>query len=118
SEKRFAKLEQKRTQVIPNEQEVSPAKDIFPPIEDQSGKDNVQSSMESELPATSLPQSAETLDFVETVHKERVSKEIMEGIREKKLREQNLSSDNTSPEEVIPEVSVPSTSISRNTELG
>jgi len=40
--------------------------------------------------------SAETLDFVETVYKEQVSKEIMERIREKKLREQNLSSDNNS----------------------
>ncbi|CAG8841037.1 36375_t:CDS:1, partial [Racocetra persica] len=40
SEKRFAKLEQKQTQVITNKQEVSPAKDILPLIEDQSGKDN------------------------------------------------------------------------------
>ena len=40
SENRFAKLEQKQTQVITNEHEVSLAKNISPPIEDQSDKDN------------------------------------------------------------------------------
>ncbi|CAG8478271.1 14306_t:CDS:2, partial [Acaulospora colombiana] len=40
SENRFAKLEQKQTQVITNEQEVPPAKNILPPIKDQSDKDN------------------------------------------------------------------------------
>ncbi|CAG8823667.1 5953_t:CDS:1, partial [Dentiscutata erythropus] len=64
--------------------------------------DNTPTKGESST--TSLPQdiidddSAETLDFVEMKHKEHVSEEIMERIREKKLREQNLSSDNNSPE--------------------
>ena len=40
----------------------------------------------------------EALDFVEMKHKERVSKEIMERIREKKLRDQNSSLDSTSSE--------------------
>src|SRR5438128_7144427 len=35
-------------------------------------------------------------EFMDSMHKEQVSKEIMERIREKKLREQNLSSDNNS----------------------
>ncbi|RHZ45685.1 hypothetical protein Glove_661g2 [Diversispora epigaea] len=52
-----------------------------------------------EASITSLPQdiidkdTAKTLDFVEMVYKERVSKDIMERIREKKLRDQDLSSD-------------------------
>ncbi|RHZ69620.1 hypothetical protein Glove_281g10 [Diversispora epigaea] len=117
SENRFAKLEQKRTQVITNEQEVSSTKDISPPIEDQSGKDNditldpisehnstqtqrseSKSLTDPESSITSLPQdiidddTAETLDFVETVYKEQVSKEIIERIREKKLRDQELLS--------------------------
>ncbi|RHZ53800.1 hypothetical protein Glove_437g25 [Diversispora epigaea] len=58
----------------------------------------VQSSTEPEPPATYLPQdvidddSAETLDFVETVYKEQVSKEIIERIREKKFRDQEVLS--------------------------
>ncbi|CAG8581414.1 16360_t:CDS:2 [Acaulospora morrowiae] len=40
TENRFVKLEQKQTQVITNEQEVSPIKNISPPIEDQSDKNN------------------------------------------------------------------------------
>ncbi|CAG8790753.1 22763_t:CDS:2, partial [Gigaspora margarita] len=65
---------------------------------------HVNTPTKGESSTTSLPQdiidddSAETLDFVEMKHKERVSEEIMERIREKKLREQNLSSDNNSPE--------------------
>ena len=39
--------------------------------------------------------TAETLDFVETVYKESVSKEIMERIRKKKMRDQNPSLDST-----------------------
>ncbi|RHZ55605.1 hypothetical protein Glove_413g23 [Diversispora epigaea] len=97
--------------------EVPPTKDISPPIEDQSGKDNgitldpmpehnstqtqrseSKSLTDPESSITSLPQdiidddTAETLDFVETVYKEQVSKEIMERIREKKLRDQELLS--------------------------
>ncbi|RHZ47544.1 hypothetical protein Glove_578g47 [Diversispora epigaea] len=52
-----------------------------------------------ESPATYLPQdviddddSAETLDFVETVYKEQVGNEIIQRIREKKLRDQELLS--------------------------
>ncbi|CAG8684003.1 11482_t:CDS:2, partial [Acaulospora morrowiae] len=124
SENRFAKLEQRQTQVITNEQEVSLAKNISPPIEDQSDKDNgitldplsehnstqtqwsnSKSLTDPESSIASLPQdiidddSAETLDFVERGYKERVSKEKMERIREKKLRDQNLSSDNSSSDQ-------------------
>ncbi|RHZ59926.1 hypothetical protein Glove_360g18 [Diversispora epigaea] len=48
--------------------------------------------------STKLPEdiidddTAETLDFVETIYKERVSEEIMERIKERKHQEQNLSS--------------------------
>ena len=51
-----------------------------------------ESSMEPEK-STSLPQdiidddSAEILDFVETIHRERISSEIRERNREKKLQE-------------------------------
>ncbi|CAG8576890.1 10655_t:CDS:2 [Acaulospora morrowiae] len=114
----------KKTQVITNEREVSPAKNISPPIEDQSDKDNgitldpmsehnstqtqrneSKSLTDTESSITSLPQdiidadSAETLDFVERKYKECVSEEVMERIREKKLRDQNLSSDNSSSDQ-------------------
>ena len=58
----------------------------------------------TESSTTSLEQNiidddtAETLDFVEMKHKEHVSKEIMERIREKKLCNQNSSLDSTSSE--------------------
>ncbi|CAG8689641.1 7435_t:CDS:2 [Cetraspora pellucida] len=55
--------------------------------------DSSESSTEPETSTTSLPQdiinddSAEILDFVETIHKERISSEIRERNREKKLQE-------------------------------
>ena len=65
--------------------------------------------------------SAETLDFVETVYKEQVSKEIMERIREKKFRDQNSSLDSTSSEPSYEnqnlESSIISQSISNSSEL-
>ncbi|RHZ50848.1 hypothetical protein Glove_490g15 [Diversispora epigaea] len=99
-----------QTRVISNELDIPSTGDIsqssacpeLPELEHCSTRS--KSPTEPELPATSLPQdqeiinddSAETLDFVETVYKEQVSKEIMERIREKKLWGQNLSSDNNS----------------------
>ncbi|CAG8723847.1 7870_t:CDS:1 [Cetraspora pellucida] len=81
----------------------------------------------AESSTTSLPQNiidvdtAETLDFVEMKHKERVSKEIMERIREKKLRDQNSSLDSTSSEPSYEnqnlESSIISQSISNSSEL-
>ena len=63
----------------------------------------------------------ETLDFVEMKHKEHVSKEIMERIREKKLRDQNSSLDSTSSEPSYEnqnlESSIISQSISNSSEL-
>ncbi|CAG8568330.1 11143_t:CDS:2 [Acaulospora morrowiae] len=92
SENRFAKLEQKQTQIITNEQEVSLAKNISSLIEDQSNKDNditlnlmykhnstqTQRSnfkflTDFELSITSLPQDiiddnlAKTQDFIERI---------------------------------------------------
>ncbi|CAG8605441.1 236_t:CDS:1, partial [Scutellospora calospora] len=55
--------------------------------------DSSESSTEPEISTTSLPQdiinddSAEILDFVETIHKERIGSEIRERNREKKLQE-------------------------------
>ncbi|RHZ52557.1 hypothetical protein Glove_460g18 [Diversispora epigaea] len=70
------------------------------------------------IPAKTISmEEKEENEFLDSMYKEQVSKEIMERIREKKLRDQNLSSDISSSEEVVSEVSVPSTSISRNTEL-
>ncbi|RHZ81997.1 hypothetical protein Glove_115g13 [Diversispora epigaea] len=96
---RITKLEQKQTQVI-NKQEPSPTKDISSLIESHSDEEkgitpeiehsSIQS--ESETSTTSLPQdiidddSAEILDFVEAIHKERISSEIRERNREKKLQ--------------------------------
>ena len=63
----------------------------------------------------------ETLDFVEMKHKEHVSKEIMERIREKKLCNQNSSLDSTSSEPSYEnqnlESSIISQSISNSSEL-
>ncbi|RHZ76993.1 hypothetical protein Glove_186g103 [Diversispora epigaea] len=111
---RITKLEQKQIQVISNEQEASPAKDISPLIESHSyeekgitpdplpeieyGSTQPEFSMEPETSTTSLPQdiihddSAEILDFVETIHKERISSEIRERNREKKLQESHNNS--------------------------
>ncbi|CAG8763496.1 4346_t:CDS:1, partial [Racocetra fulgida] len=66
----------------------------------QGGKslDSSKSPTEPESFATSLPEeiidddSAETLDFVETLYKENVSNEIMERTRKKKFQNQEVSS--------------------------
>ncbi|CAG8608734.1 3227_t:CDS:2, partial [Paraglomus brasilianum] len=81
----------------------------------------------TESSTTSLSQNItdddtdETLDFVEMKHKEHVSKEIMERIREKKLRDQNSSLDSTlsepSYENQNLESSIISQSISNSSEL-
>ena len=106
---RITKLEQKQIQIITNEQEASPTKDISPHIESHSYEEKgitldplpeieysstqSESSTKPETSTTSLPQdnidddSAEILDFVETIHKERISSEIRERNREKKLQE-------------------------------
>ncbi|RHZ75707.1 hypothetical protein Glove_212g87 [Diversispora epigaea] len=106
---RITKLEQKQIQDITNEQEASPTKDISPLTESHSYEEKgiisdllpeieysstqPESSMEPETSITSLPQdiihddSAEILDFVGTIHKERISSEIRERNREKKFQE-------------------------------
>ncbi|RHZ81995.1 hypothetical protein Glove_115g91 [Diversispora epigaea] len=105
---RITKLEQKQIQVITNEQEAFPTKDISPLIESHSYEKKgitsdplseieysfqSESSTEPETSITSLPQdiihddSAEILDFVEMIHKERISSEIRERNWEKKLQE-------------------------------
>ncbi|RHZ52111.1 hypothetical protein Glove_465g38 [Diversispora epigaea] len=58
--------------------------------------------------------SAETLDFTETVYKEQVNKEIIQSIREKKLRDQELLS---TPENTIPNISQISTSPNKNVSI-
>ncbi|CAG8536651.1 4996_t:CDS:10 [Acaulospora morrowiae] len=78
--------------------EVSPIKDISPLIESHSYEEKGITpdpllEIEYSSSTTSLPQniihddSAEILDFVETIHKERISSEIRERNREKKLQE-------------------------------
>ncbi|RHZ77080.1 hypothetical protein Glove_186g129 [Diversispora epigaea] len=88
---RITKLEQKQIQVIFNKQEASPVKDISPLIESHSYDEKSitsnplpeieYSSTQSESstePKTSLLQDiiydnlAKILDFVETIHKERI----------------------------------------------
>ncbi|CAG8791853.1 20327_t:CDS:2, partial [Racocetra persica] len=49
---------QKQTQVITNEQKVSPAKDILPLIKDQSGKDNNNTSLGEVIPEVSVPSTS------------------------------------------------------------
>ncbi|CAG8706741.1 6939_t:CDS:1, partial [Cetraspora pellucida] len=72
---RITKLEQK--------QEASPTKDISPLTESHSPEIE-HSSTQSETSIASLPQdvihdhAAEILDFVETIHKERISSETRE----------------------------------------
>ena len=74
----------------------------LPKIEHSNGSTQSESSMEPEK-STSLPQdiinddSAEILDFVEMIHKERISGEIRERNQEKKLQEShnNLTNSNT-----------------------
>ncbi|RHZ46240.1 hypothetical protein Glove_628g18 [Diversispora epigaea] len=80
-----------------------------------------KSLTESETSTTSLPQdqditdddTAETLDFIETVYKESVSKEIVERIREKKMRDQEaLSTPQAQAQSITsPELSVISSQI-------
>ncbi|CAG8630018.1 3427_t:CDS:10, partial [Paraglomus occultum] len=90
---RITKLEQKQIQIITNEQEASPTKDISPLIEGHSGEEKgitpnplpeiEHSSTQSEsstgpkISTTSLPQDIidddSVLDFVETIHKEKIS---------------------------------------------
>ncbi|RIB19291.1 hypothetical protein C2G38_2083467, partial [Gigaspora rosea] len=99
---RIMKLEQKRIQAITNEREAS-TKDISPLTEShspeiehsstQSKETKFRREPEPETSTTSLPQdiidddSVEILDFVETIHKEKISSEIRERNREKKLQE-------------------------------
>ncbi|CAG8627314.1 133_t:CDS:10 [Ambispora gerdemannii] len=84
--------------------------DPLPEIEYSSTQP--ESSTEPETSTTSLSQdiihddSAEILDFVETIHKERISSEIRERNREKKLQE----SHNNSTPPIQSEVSTMSTS--------
>jgi hypothetical protein len=84
----------------------TPVSDIS---DDTSNSGNTPSEhilVQSKLPEDNIDYDiAETLDFVETKYKERVSEEIMERIREKKLRDQNLSLDISSSKEVVPEIS-------------
>ncbi|RHZ63522.1 hypothetical protein Glove_329g27 [Diversispora epigaea] len=112
---RITKLEQKQIQSITNEQEESFILSLISGQTDEEEDINLDpipelehSSMQSEsltdpeASITSLSQdiidkdTTETLDFVATIYKEQVSKEIIERIREKKLRDQDLSSDNNS----------------------
>ncbi|RHZ89709.1 hypothetical protein Glove_12g22 [Diversispora epigaea] len=97
---RITKLEQKQTQAITNKQEPSPTKDISSLIESHSDEEKgitsdplpeieysstqSESLTEPKTSTTSLTQdiihddSAEILDFVKTIHKERISNEIRE----------------------------------------
>ncbi|RHZ57349.1 hypothetical protein Glove_390g39 [Diversispora epigaea] len=99
--------------------ESSPTKDISPLIESHSDEEkgiipeieHSSTQSEPETSTTSLPQdiidddSAEILDFVEAIHKERISSEIRERNREKKLQE----SHNNSTPPIQSEVSTMST---------
>ncbi|RHZ76130.1 hypothetical protein Glove_203g39 [Diversispora epigaea] len=75
---RITKLEQKQTQIITNEQEASTRH--FTTYRGPFCSTQSESSTEPETSITSLPQdiihddSAEILDFVETIYKERISK--------------------------------------------
>ncbi|CAG8611369.1 10569_t:CDS:2 [Diversispora eburnea] len=56
------------------------------------------------IPAKTISmEEKEENEFLDSMYKEQVSKEIMERIRKKKLRDQNLSSDISSSEEVVSE---------------
>ncbi|CAG8644965.1 8675_t:CDS:2 [Cetraspora pellucida] len=105
---RIMKLEQKQIQIIINEQEASHTKDILPYIKNHSYEEKgitpdplpkieysstqFESSMEPETFTTSLLQdiidndSVKTLEFLETMHKERISSEIKERNWKKKLQ--------------------------------
>ncbi|CAG8625089.1 9234_t:CDS:2 [Paraglomus brasilianum] len=95
-----------------------PTKEISPLNESQPDKEEAITPN----PITGIEHSSTWIfDFVEMKHKEHVSKEIMERIREKKLRNQNSSLDSTSSEPFYEnqnlESSIISQSISNSSEL-
>ncbi|RHZ56136.1 hypothetical protein Glove_406g16 [Diversispora epigaea] len=93
---RVTKLEQKETRVITSEQEASSTKDISPPIEDFCfDKEDSISVSQREAEPKSLEEKEED-EFVDSMYKEQVGKEIIRNIKEK-LRDQSAMSSKINP---------------------
>ncbi|CAG8588072.1 1863_t:CDS:2, partial [Diversispora eburnea] len=71
-------------------------------ISDNTSNSDVRQELSSQYPASPIRTESKSLEdkemdiFHDSVYKERVSREIIQNIKEKKLRDQNLSSDNSS----------------------